>query len=161
MNTIRRPSGPIRNVAAKLLDAVVATIILAIAVAEFKGVRYLLFTDVRLWSRPIPVVNMVIQFSAYMYSKRFTFGDAMVGIEVALDDQRLTWRAAAFYRSVVAGLMFNPYSPVNLGSVTLWALAAYSLVARKSVPGKELLWDSLAGTRALIAGSGDLPGAAD
>jgi hypothetical protein len=161
MNTIRRPSGPIRNVAAKLLDAVIATMILATAVAGFKGVRYLLSTDVRLWSRPIPVVNMVIQFSAYMHSKRFTFGDAMVGIEVALDDQRLTWRAAAFYRSVVAGLMFNPYSPVNLGSVTLWAVAACSLVARKSVPGKELLWDSLAGTRALIAGSGDLPGAAD
>ena len=86
---------------------------------------------------------------------------ALAGIEVALDDQRLTWRAAAFYRSVVAGLMFNPYSPVNLGSVTLWAVAVCSLVARKSVPGKELLWDSLAGTRALIAGSGDLPGAAD
>lgn len=161
MNTMRRPSGPIRNVAAKLLDAVISTIILVTAVAGFKGVRYLLSTDVRLWSRPIPVVNMMIQFSAYMHNKRFTFGDAMVGIEVTLDDQRSTWRAAALCRSVVAGLMFNPCSPVNLGSVALWSLAACSLVARKSMPGRELPWDFLAGTKALMARDGNPPEAAD
>ena len=45
--------------------------------------------------------------------------------------------------------------PVNLGSAALWAFAACSLVPRNSMPGKELPWDFLAGTKALMARSGN------
>lgn len=150
MNDERELAGPLRNLFAKLLDATVAAFLIATAVTGVSGSVYPLLRHVKLWTRAVPTVNMLLQFGFYVHNGRRTLGDALVRIEVVVDDQKSSWRRAAFLRAVCASLMFSPHWPLSIGAVPLWAFTLYSLITGRYEPGKETAWDYASRTTALV-----------
>lgn len=160
MNDERELAGPLRNVCAKLLDAAVAALLIATAVVGVSGSMHPLLFHTRLWTKAVPITNMLLQFGFYVHNRRRTLGDAFVHIEIAADDKESSWRRTAFIRAVCASLMFSPHWPLNIGAVTLWPFTLYSLITRRCEPGKEIAWDYAARTTALI-GPVHRPGCAE
>ncbi|OPZ65476.1 MAG: hypothetical protein BWY85_00548 [Firmicutes bacterium ADurb.Bin506] len=108
----RAGAGVFRNILAKLIDALAAVSMTVLVLQVLTGSSLLMliqrFQD---WDGSIYAMNMILQFSFYMYTKSQTLVDAMAGIQVVREDQRLSWPSAAFLRTVISSLMFNPRWP--------------------------------------------------
>lgn len=150
MNSDYVPAGLLRDVLAKLIDALIAILMVATFVVGFTGGSvYALSMTARSWMRWVLGVNLFLQFSCYMRTGARSIGDTFVGIEVVRDDEKRSWRVVALYRALISSLMFEPRWPPTIFVIFLWACTLWSVATERGEPRNGLSWNL--GTRAIIA----------